>query len=357
MEPATATTPAQSSPTDSLTDLWEDDPQPEHRADTSTATLGYSSTPTASGKPQSGWQNETPTEQNEKPLSALLAAMPRPRNAEARYREIDTTPCPTCFAVPPAIGRKPLDKLGSGNKPFTVPCPTCVAASKARAAAYDWRKDPAFGICNDCRELLVINAAGELDPCDMCPGAPQRESDAAYAKRARVPIRYADCRVGNWLPATGRPRQAVAGFTAQWPPAKGTLLLEGETGTGKTHLAIGALFDAWTRHGIFGQFWPVIDLLERFRRTMQGDRAQETAEQIEAALDRVDLLVLDDLGAQRDTDYAGERLFSLIDHRYSRRLPTIVTTNVELMALPDRVRSRMQHGEIVICHGKDYRSL
>lgn len=330
---------------DDLNDLWQDPTPPG-----STSTLEPETFDPLSSSPRTtistnGYDDAT----NAKPLSALLA---KPRNAVARYREVDATPCVRCGAYPPATGRVPF-KTGST---FTIPCPDCVGRARAKLAEYDWTRDPSFGTCPKCSRLLFIDHDGRLATnCDNCPGTEERESDAAYAKRARVPIRYADCRVGNWIPATGSPRQKTATFTASWPPAKNSLTLEGPTGTGKTHLAIGAIFDAWTRHRAFGQFWPVIDLLERFRRTMQGDRAQETSEQIEAALMRVDLLVLDDLGAQRDTDYASERLFSIIDLRYSRRLATIVTTNVTMMELPDRVRSRLAHGELAVCRGEDHR--
>ncbi len=340
---------------DDLQDLWEDSLQQTPRPSTLTREP-ENFAPQNSSQPTTHYTPDYEPETNARPLSALLATLPPPRNAVARYREIDTTPCPDCFAVPPATGRRALSKIGPGNKPFTIPCPTCVGRHRDRMAnGYDFTRDPAMGACSKCHTLMFINAAGELEPCDNCPGAPKRENDAAYAKRARVPIRYADCRIGNWLPATASPRQKTAAFTASWPPAKSSLALEGPTGTGKTHLAIGAIFDAWTRHGVFGQFWPVIDLLERYRRTQQGDRAQETTEQIDAALDRVGLLVLDDLGAERGTEYALERLFSLIDHRYSRQLPLIVTTNVTLMELPDRVRSRLAHGDVAVIRGEDQR--
>ncbi|MBP9041487.1 MAG: ATP-binding protein, partial [Anaerolineaceae bacterium] len=71
------------------------------------------------------------------------------------------------------------------------------------------------------------------------------------------------------------------------------------------------------------------------------------------------LLVLDDLGAQNSTKWAGEKLFQIVDYRYARKLPTVVTTNLDLEELDDRIRSRLQDPDLVTrvrITAPDYRS-
>lgn len=70
------------------------------------------------------------------------------------------------------------------------------------------------------------------------------------------------------------------------------------------------------------------------------------------AITRVKLLVLDDLGAERDTSYSAELLYSVIDARYRTQLPTIVTTNfaiADMEAEEDIWRSRIYDRIIEMC--------
>ncbi|HPS41710.1 MAG TPA: ATP-binding protein, partial [Anaerolineaceae bacterium] len=73
----------------------------------------------------------------------------------------------------------------------------------------------------------------------------------------------------------------------------------------------------------------------------------------------VGLLVLDDLGSQNSTKWAAEKLFQIVDYRYSRKLPSVVTTNLEIEDLDDRIRSRLQDPDLVTrvkVTAPDYRS-
>lgn len=70
------------------------------------------------------------------------------------------------------------------------------------------------------------------------------------------------------------------------------------------------------------------------------------------------LLILDDLGTEKLTDWAAEKLDTLIDHRYIKGLPLVVTTNVPAAQLSPRIASRLQDrrlGKVVTLSGPDYR--
>ena len=97
----------------------------------------------------------------------------------------------------------------------------------------------------------------------------------------------------------------------------------------------------WGRHQQRSQFWPVVDLLDAYRNCFkaESDWAVDTFEQM---LRKMPLLVIDDLGAQKETDYARERLYGLINYRYNELLPTIITANVGPGQLDDRIASRLQ---------------
>jgi DNA replication protein DnaC len=92
-------------------------------------------------------------------------------------------------------------------------------------------------------------------------------------------------------------------------------------------------------------FLTVPDLLDWLR--FAYDSQESSFEQRFDEIRNKDLLILDDLGTQNATPWAEEKLFQIIDYRYLRRLPTVVTTNLDLRDLDERVRSRLQDPEVV----------
>ena len=74
----------------------------------------------------------------------------------------------------------------------------------------------------------------------------------------------------------------------------------------------------------------------------------------------VDLLMLDDYGAQHDTDWATEKLFQLLNHRYNGSLATVITSNnMALTGVDPRICSRLSDRELVtkvlMEEARDYR--
>ena len=117
------------------------------------------------------------------------------------------------------------------------------------------------------------------------------------------------------------------------------LLLKGSYGTGKTHLA-AAIANYRLANGDPVLFITVPDLLDHLR-SAYGPSSEvaydETFEQVRNA----PMLILDDLGAESPTAWALEKLYQLFGYRHVRRLPTIITTNVETDAFDPRIRSRL----------------
>ncbi|PKO16461.1 hypothetical protein CVU37_10785 [candidate division BRC1 bacterium HGW-BRC1-1] len=121
-------------------------------------------------------------------------------------------------------------------------------------------------------------------------------------------------------------------------PGRG-LLLMGKEGTGKTHVAVGILKDV-IRRGYTGLYWNVPELFLELRRLMRDDAELTEADLFDEATN-ADLLVLDDLGAERVSDYVIDRLYVLINGRYQNDTATIITTNRTLDELRAQIGPRI----------------
>lgn len=133
-------------------------------------------------------------------------------------------------------------------------------------------------------------------------------------------------------PSIGARRQVATGPS---------LLMAGVVGAGKTHEAYGAV-TALVQAGI-GVRWratTAADLYAELRPSSDTD-----AERVLATYSRVPLLVLDDLGAAKTSEFVEEQTYRLINRRYNHMLPTLITTNLRIRDLKaylgDRVTSRL----------------
>ena len=137
---------------------------------------------------------------------------------------------------------------------------------------------------------------------------------------------------------------------------KGWLLFQGRYGCGKTHLA-AAIANFAVNLGIPTLFITVPDLLDSLRISYSSRETsfEERFDQIRAAK----LLILDDFGTQNATKWAQEKLFQIINFRYINKLPTVVTTNLPLNEIEERIQSRLKDPDLVTVvkiHSPDYRN-
>jgi len=124
---------------------------------------------------------------------------------------------------------------------------------------------------------------------------------------------------------------------------EGWLILEGTYGCGKTHLA-AAVGNERLEHGDHIIFITVPDLLDHLR-SAYGPTSEMGYDQTFDRIRNSSLLILDDLGVENPSAWAQEKLFQLLNHRYSYELPTVITTNVDLDKFDARIRSRILHTE------------
>jgi DNA replication protein DnaC len=125
----------------------------------------------------------------------------------------------------------------------------------------------------------------------------------------------------------------------------GWLLLEGTYGCGKTHLA-AAVGNARLDYEDTVLFITTPDLLDHLRNTYSSSSDLGYDEMFDR-LKTAPLLILDDLGVENPSGWAQEKLFQLLNFRHSRRMPTIITTNVDLEMLDPRVRSRLLDDSVI----------
>lgn len=123
------------------------------------------------------------------------------------------------------------------------------------------------------------------------------------------------------------------------------LLMLGNFGNGKTHLGCAVLIAAVSRFGVTALYAPAPDIISAIKATF-SKTSTDTEQEIMADLSTVDLLLIDELGAQSGTEFERHSLHTIIDSRYRKMLPTIITSNQpasELSAyIGDRALDRLR---------------
>lgn len=152
-------------------------------------------------------------------------------------------------------------------------------------------------------------------------------------------------------------REALAYARDYAAQPDGWILFEGSYGTGKTHLA-AAIGNALLEHEAQVIFVTVPDLLD-YLRSAYAPNAESGYDEMFDRLRDANVLILDDLGVENPSEWAGEKLFQLLNHRYVYHLPTIVTTNVDLETIDPRLASRLADNRLVqhvVIRAPDFRT-
>lgn len=180
----------------------------------------------------------------------------------------------------------------------------------------------------------------------------EREEAERFSTSLRRLRSLVDAATAKWTfsddeNADGKIAKAMRLYADQWEKMRKEnigILLYGSKGTGKTFYA-SCLVNAIEEKRQTSAIVTTASLMS----TLQGTWEKQ---QIVDALCRFRLLALDDLGAERDTSYSAELMYSVIDARYRAALPTIVTTNLDLSEMQketDLWRSRIYDRVIEMC--------
>ncbi len=192
---------------------------------------------------------------------------------------------------------------------------------------------------------------GKPVPCTCRREAIERERLDRLQRYSNLGPMFA-CTFGNTIASGIRPEpesremfgRALAAAKAFSAQPHGLLVLLGPSGSGKTHLA-AAIANLRLQEDGKALFIFVPDFLDHLRSAYAPD-SDLAYDSLFHQVREAPLLVLDDLGAQAPTPWAEEKLFQVLNHRFTARLPTVVTLSVPLDAVDARLRSRLADPEI-----------
>jgi DNA replication protein DnaC len=194
---------------------------------------------------------------------------------------------------------------------------------------------------------------------------------ARLLAEARVPKRYEHCDLESYVPNDPTQKKAkldAARFVEKYPLIDVGLLFLGPCGVGKTHLAVSVLKQIIVEKGDSGIFYDFRDLLRDIQSSWNAV-SQSTEYDVLRPVLTANLLVLDELGANKPTEWVRDTIAHIINCRYNDKRLTIFTSNYPDTAerpgeetLTDRIGARLRSRlwemcKVVEIRGKDFRQV
>jgi DNA replication protein DnaC len=172
---------------------------------------------------------------------------------------------------------------------------------------------------------------------------------ARLLEQAEIPRQYSHCTLEDFDVAFASVNQSLSKavitakkFVEQYPVEKEGMLLWGDCGTGKTHLAIAIIKELIQEKGARCLFRGYSALLKQIQATYSRQMIADeetgvvlTEYSILRDVTEVDVLVLDDLGAEKSSEWTLSMLYHVINERYNEGRTTIITTNLQWDSPPD----------------------
>jgi DNA replication protein DnaC len=184
-------------------------------------------------------------------------------------------------------------------------------------------------ICHGSRwKSVTVDGVERLTRCDCW----RHELIATALRESRIPPQFAHAELSTFEERGSNLKRdayrAAVKFAESFPVVEKGILFYGGHGVGKTHLAVGILKNVITQRGSRGFFFETRDLL-RLVRDSYNSKSEEREMDVLAPVLNADLLVLDDLGAEKTSEWVQETLGLVINARYNSKLATIITTNLD----------------------------
>lgn len=189
------------------------------------------------------------------------------------------------------------------------------------------------GLCDGSGQKVVERPDGSRAVRD-CVCREERRA-ARMLARTKIPKRYEHCTLDSFETGFKNATRSLKSahmsarkFVESYPlETRGTgLLLTGSIGVGKTHLAVGILQALVAERGATGLFYDYRELLKQVQNSYNR-QVQATELEILAPVFEAEVLVLDELGASKPTDWVWDTVAHILNTRYNDRRTTIITTN------------------------------
>lgn len=186
------------------------------------------------------------------------------------------------------------------------------------------------------------------DVCPLCGGTGWKPSDVGRVTRcdcrleeraarllaaARIPARYEHCEFENFdthfpgvSPSLAEASLRVQAFVAGYPVERAGLLLIGQVGVGKTHLAVSAIKQLIREKGVPCLFYDYRELLKEIQNSYNASVQTTEMEVLRPVFD-AEVLVLDELGAVKPTEWVWDTVSHVLNTRYNEKRTTIITSN------------------------------
>jgi DNA replication protein DnaC len=183
--------------------------------------------------------------------------------------------------------------------------------------------------CNDSGFMMVERDGRNVAQDCECRAVKRL---AQMIRRAGLPERYAMASLDQFALKDASASVKTMHHTAmryveEFPTNRDKgLLLSGSVGTGKTHVAIGILRELAMRYGVRGYFTDFRELLKRIQNTFNNGGM--TREQVLQPIKDAECLVIDEIAAERSTDWTFDVAEEVINWRYNHAQATILTTNL-----------------------------
>ncbi|MBI4650059.1 ATP-binding protein [Candidatus Desantisbacteria bacterium] len=214
---------------------------------------------------------------------------------------------------------------------------------------------------------------GELNTARRCPACYFKKTQIKRLSSALIPSRYEHCTLASYHPqhATQKKAKQIAiRFIEEYPDINSGLFFMGTCGVGKTHLAVATMRSILDK-GFSCIFYDFRELLKKLQHSYNTE-SELTEEEVLKPVIEKDILLLDELGAQKITSWIRDTLTYIINRRYNDNKITIITSNYmdnpvrskegkdEEENLTDRIgyrlRSRLNEMcKVVVMDGQDFR--
>jgi DNA replication protein DnaC len=191
----------------------------------------------------------------------------------------------------------------------------------------------AVEVCSQCQgtgwKAVTTGPERRVTRCDC---RLQARTQALFDS-ARIPKRYEHCELSNFefdgpYRALGPARMAACKFVEEYPVDNTGLLLIGGIGVGKTHLAVSIIRELTLNKGIACLFYDYRDLLKQIQNSYNESVHATELEVLRPVFD-TEILVLDELGAVKPTEWVWDTVSLILNTRYNDNRTTIITTNFD----------------------------